>query len=476
MTNPNNGLSIVRLRHSATGRVVRATAFGICLAVVGFPWQFGLRRLEAQTALPKNATAGLESDGRPKTADQREAAIRRALGETITLDVDQLPLEQAVRDLARKLSVPVEFDRETIKQEEVSLETKVTGHVPRITLRSALNLLLRDEFLNYVVVNEVLLVTTTQRSLEIMQTRLYDVTDLIVTRETSTPGRADFTGLTNAIRACCAPNSWEELSGPGCMIGIPSAKVQVLAVRQSQAVHDEVAQFLADLRKARRAPGDNPKRDVLVRSDQSAGALREAAIRSALDKTVSISADQQPLASVLDDLARQIDVPIWLDKKHFPEERVEVDTPVTFRSTDISARSALSAILGRLNLGCSIRHEVLFITTAQCVAVIVPTGVYDVSDIVTRYRDERGNISYDLTSLKNAIQTTVEPHSDWGNGPGVIVPFRCEGIVALTFPQEEYVHEAVTKFLTELRDLRRAVDPENQPLPYKAGKTTRDHE
>ena len=104
---------------------------------------------------------------------------------------------------------------------------------------------------------------------------------------------------------------------------------------------------------------------------------------------------------------------------------------------------------------------------------VMAAHVYDVSDIAVRFRDERGNITYDLTSLSHAISTTVEPQSDWGNGPGVIVPYRSEGIVALTFPQEQYVHEAVTKFLTELRDLRRAQDPDNEPVPYEATKRDR---
>jgi serpin B len=48
------------------------------------------------------------------------------------------------------------------------------------------------------------------------------------------------------------------------------------------------------------------------------------------------------------------------------------------------------------------------------------------------------------------------------------MPYRSRGIIALTFPQTRQVHEAVAKFLTELRDLRRAEDSANEPVPYSS--------
>lgn len=448
----------------------------ICLVVTGDRGPTGPLRIEAQPAVSKKPPAGVAPAPAPvvKTAAQREAAIGSALRATIAVDIKDVPLEQAVRDLAGKVAVPVEFDREAIQAEGVSLETRVSLHVPQITLRSALRLLFDEEQLAFLVANEVLFVTTSQKAADILEARLYDVTDLVPHRDTNVLGQDDLRSLANVIMANSVSGRWEEESGPGSIMGLPSAKSQILAIRQTQAVHDEVAEFLADLRKARRQPGDAKQRDVLVRSDQSPAALRESAIRAALDKSVSVAADRQPLHEVLTELARQIDVPIWLDAKRFELEKMTLDTPVTFRCTDISARSALSLMLTRLNLGWVIRHEVLFMTIRQHAMSVMAAHVYDVSDIAVRFRDESGNVSYDLTPLGDAIRTTIEPNSEWGNGAGVIVPYRYEGIVVLTFPQEQYVHEAVAKFLTELRDLRRAQDPDNEIVPYAATKRDRE--
>ncbi|HEY3968346.1 MAG TPA: hypothetical protein VGM05_27525, partial [Planctomycetaceae bacterium] len=82
---------------------------------------------------------------RPTLAEQHEAAITKALDKTIAVDIKGVPIEQAVRDLAQLVSVPVEFDRERIKDDGVSLDTPVTLNVPQITLRSALRLMFEHE-------------------------------------------------------------------------------------------------------------------------------------------------------------------------------------------------------------------------------------------------------------------------------------------------------------------------------------------
>jgi hypothetical protein len=387
---------------------------------------------------------------RPTLAEQHEAAITKALDKTIAVDIKGVPIEQAVRDLAHLISVPVEFDRERIKDDGVSLDTPVTLNVPQITLRSALRLMFEHEQLAFLVANETLLVTTSQSAADMLETRIYDVSDLVLTRDAKVPGRADFTSLMNVISTCVQPDSWENLSGSGSIMPISSGALRSIAVRQMQDVHDQVARILADLRKARRSPGDDSVRDVLVRSDRSPAALRETAIRDALDKLVSVDAKERPLSEAISDVANQIGVPVFIDRRKVAEEGISLDAPTTFHHQEMTARSALAILLKPRQLAWIVKNELLFITTSASVADSMVTRVYDVSDIATRFRDERGNTLYDLTSLMNAITTTIEPDSDWGNGPGVIMPYRSGGIVALTFPQAIKVHEAVARFLTEL--------------------------
>lgn len=59
--------------------------------------------------------------------------------------------------------------------------------------------------------------------------------------------QADFTSLMNLISTTVQPDSWEDLSGPGSMM--PYRTTLSLVVRQTQAVHEEIADLLGQLRR-----------------------------------------------------------------------------------------------------------------------------------------------------------------------------------------------------------------------------------
>ncbi len=59
--------------------------------------------------------------------------------------------------------------------------------------------------------------------------------------------QADFTSLMNLISTTVQPDSWEDLSGPGSMM--PYRTTLSLVIRQTQAVHEEIADLLGQLRR-----------------------------------------------------------------------------------------------------------------------------------------------------------------------------------------------------------------------------------
>ncbi len=61
--------------------------------------------------------------------------------------------------------------------------------------------------------------------------------------------RWDLTSLMNVISASVQPDTWEDLSGPGSMY--PHRPKLVLAIRQTQEVHQDVGALLTGLRRAR---------------------------------------------------------------------------------------------------------------------------------------------------------------------------------------------------------------------------------
>src|SRR5262245_10560218 len=93
-------------------------------------------------------------------ADPREASVRAALNQTTSVDVVEMPLKDVVTYFAEKHSIPMMLNIRELEEASISADTPVTKSVRSITLRSALNLLLNDLDLAYVIENGVLMITT----------------------------------------------------------------------------------------------------------------------------------------------------------------------------------------------------------------------------------------------------------------------------------------------------------------------------
>ncbi|MBT6460202.1 MAG: hypothetical protein HOK57_10390, partial [Planctomycetaceae bacterium] len=109
----------------------------------------------------------------------------------------------------------------------------------------------------------------------------------------------------------------------------------------------------------------------------------EMKIKSNLSNQVEAKYRNQPLAEVLDDLAKQAKVPIHVDLIGLESESVGTDTPVTIAlDQTISLKSALKLLLEPLHLDYVIRDEVLKITSPQLVQGEVYSVSYPVADLV----------------------------------------------------------------------------------------------
>ena len=375
------------------------------------------------------------------------------------------PLEVAITDLGRQLGVPVWFDRMTLGDERVAMDQPVSIHLHGISGRAVLALMLEPVQLTWVIEDEVLKVTTTAKAAEKLDVRVYDVTDLVIARDPRAPGLFSFNSLTTVIQQCVKPASWGDLSGPGSITPVTlPGQSRTLAIRQTQAVHNEVSKLLADLRKARHAEGDDRVRPIVVSADESPAARREAAIRQALGRPVSVKVQDAELGEVIRDITRQAGIPLFIDRATLADEGVSPELPVTLDCPEIAARSALRLILEPAQLAWIVRHEVLFVTTSAKAGEFEEARVYDMTDIAPRYRNEAGYIQLNLQSIIRAIPQTIQPDS-WQDGGSVLPAFRSSGVLALVIPQTQAIHEEIAAFLAQLRELQQtratAKPPEN---------------
>ena len=93
-------------------------------------------------------------------ADPREASIRAALDQNTDFNFTEKPFYGVIDDLQQRHGIEIELDLRALDDASIPRDTPVTRRLKGVTLRSALNLLLNDLDLTYVIQNGVLMVTT----------------------------------------------------------------------------------------------------------------------------------------------------------------------------------------------------------------------------------------------------------------------------------------------------------------------------
>lgn len=247
-------------------------------------------------------------DNRVRTEEEKR--IERSLSRQISLHFHRSKLAEVVKHIATTADINVVLDNLGLEDEAVSTDTPVTIDVDGIMLKSALNLILKPLNLDYTIEDEVLKITSKMRQQGRLQVRAYPVADLVVpipnfSSESGVLGpngtsmknmgmqsvpsgiggyqqsagghfqvndpmaggnggriggnggldvnvngsrsAIDFDTLTELITQTIEPESWQEIGGPGTVRSFESTLS--LVIRQTQKVHDEIAELLDQLRR-----------------------------------------------------------------------------------------------------------------------------------------------------------------------------------------------------------------------------------
>jgi hypothetical protein len=103
-------------------------------------------------------------------ADPREASIRAALDQVTDVDFTEKPFSGVIDDLKQRHGIEIELDTRALDNASIPRDTPVTRSINGVTLRSALNLLLDNLDLTYVVQNGVLMITTKEEAQKLQST------------------------------------------------------------------------------------------------------------------------------------------------------------------------------------------------------------------------------------------------------------------------------------------------------------------
>ncbi len=171
---------------------------------------------------------------------EAEVAIWDKLKQPILVDFKSRPLTEVVKTLSDMTGILIHIDQQGLAMEGFTSDMPITLSLPsHITLRSALNLMLNSQNLDFVVRNEVLMVTSARNTAQANVSRTYNVRDLVI----PIPNFAsDYnTGMGGALR-----NAYETL-GRGLVAQTGPAPTYAAATQLASASVDPNAPVLGQL-------------------------------------------------------------------------------------------------------------------------------------------------------------------------------------------------------------------------------------
>ncbi len=196
------------------------------------------------------------SESRPPTELTVEDRIESVLDAQLKspLDFTELPLKEILSILQEDYDIPIILDLAALDELAISPDTETTINFRNISLRNALDLLLRQpglEDLTFYINHEVVLVTTKDQANSFLTTKVYRVDDLGVYLPVPKGASAwtAYSPLMDTATSCVEKSSWQE-NGKG------DGEIQlvapgILVVSQTPRVHSEIEKLFKRIRKVR---------------------------------------------------------------------------------------------------------------------------------------------------------------------------------------------------------------------------------
>jgi len=213
------------------------------VAIVAVPWA------AADEAEQQRAD---RSDYSPAIAEERiEQTLERPL--RTPLAFVETPLNQVLEQVKKEYEIPIVFDTAALEATALSPDVEVTIDVGNVSLRSALDLMLRQvEGMTYMIDKEVLQITTKDEAAQRLQTIVYRVDDLVRVEDSSSvasPESYDFDPLIDILVSSVDKDGWQvNGTGEGEMHPYPPG---MLVVTNTPVVHTRLERLLTDMRRVK---------------------------------------------------------------------------------------------------------------------------------------------------------------------------------------------------------------------------------
>jgi hypothetical protein len=186
-----------------------------------------------------------------KSRGPAEERILAELDAQTVLEFIDVPLIDVVDSLKDMHGIEILLDRKALDEVGIPSDCPITRELKGVSLRSALRLILRDLDLTFVVVDEVLLITTTKVADTMMETHVYGLHGDLA--------RFESEEVAEVIRNTIRPDTWRSGDSPGKKSSSAGGASKVpqragvealpgcLVITQTQRAHEEIADLLKQL-------------------------------------------------------------------------------------------------------------------------------------------------------------------------------------------------------------------------------------
>ena len=381
-------------------------------------------------------------------ADDVSLAVEEVLDREVTLKYAEAPLCDVCDDLSRRLKIPVRLRRRALEEAAVTPDQLVSIDLPPLPLRDALALLLEhfpltfdNDRLAFDPRGEVLHVTTQDDADRNMLTRIIDVRHLI----SPGAGGMDEDTLIELVTTCVAPDSWDEVGGPGTT----DIYRGLLVFSQTYDISRQVQDLIDAISEHCLPPthyGDNDQlrttEPVWVTSGSAKSLLQRLSVPTQLEVT------EVPWDQALLELAAGHNIPLAIDRIWVEEMWGGQPTwnGATAWNISLSMKNRpleeiLRALADKANGDLWLKHGVPYVSAKD--AGIMMLRLYPRSAL------QRDGKPLGIDEIQRLLTGDVEPDSwDFSNGPGVLYEVNGDWLL---IGQTLNMHRRIEETLTKLR-------------------------
>lgn len=249
----------------------------------------------ASLATPLRAEDDAASESSPALGQTRASIVAAAERRIeATLDSPQLapfefvaqPLSDVVRVVSEDYGIPIMIDAAALDAVASSPDVEITTSIANVTLRSALELMLKsagEGDLTYIIDNEVLMITTLEEAEKRLEVVVYRVDDLL----DGDDGTCD--RLIDVIVSSVEHESWmENGTGEGEALSFPPG---MIVISQTRRVHAEVERLLDHMRMA--------KQGIVADSAGAKTAASTQPVTRSIDLSDKVVADSEEVRNAI---------------------------------------------------------------------------------------------------------------------------------------------------------------------------------